>query len=51
MTVVEEWVKEVADVMEKEGHGRELGWTGGEVWLVPTEREVKEWLPIARRKL
>ncbi|KAH8677971.1 2',3'-cyclic-nucleotide 3'-phosphodiesterase [Xylariales sp. PMI_506] len=33
----------------KEGaHG---SWEGGDVWLVPTDRKISEWLPIATRKL
>ena len=25
------------------------GWTGGSVWLVPTDGDVADWEPIARR--
>ena len=27
------------------------GWTGGTVWLVPTDNEISKWLPIATKKL
>ena len=29
-----------------------IGWIGGEIWLVPTEgRDIKDWKPVARRKV
>lgn len=31
--------------------GELYGWTGGEVWLVPTDQPVHEWRPIAARVL
>jgi 2',3'-cyclic-nucleotide 3'-phosphodiesterase len=27
------------------------GWSGGTVWLVPTQKDTAEWQPIARRSL
>lgn len=30
------------------GHADD-GWTGGSVWLVPTDGDVADWEPIARR--
>jgi hypothetical protein len=27
------------------------GWSGGEVWLVPTQRDIADWQPVARRSL
>lgn len=27
------------------------GWEGGLVWLVPTDRDISEWKPIATRTL
>jgi hypothetical protein len=27
------------------------GWRGGTVWLVPTQKDIAEWQPIARRSL
>lgn len=27
----------------------DFGWTGGSVWLVPTDGDVTDWQPIARR--
>lgn len=27
------------------------GWQGGVVWLVPTDRDIKDWKPIATRAL
>lgn len=28
-----------------------VGWVGGEIWLVPTDRKIGEWKPIATRKV
>ena len=28
---------------------KDCGWTGGSVWLVPTDGDVASWEPIARR--
>jgi len=28
-----------------------VGWIGGEIWLVPTDKKIEEWEPIARRKV
>ncbi|KAK3063759.1 hypothetical protein LTS18_012974 [Coniosporium uncinatum] len=36
---------------KKEGMAWMEGWTGGRVWLVPTERGLKEWKPVAERVL
>jgi 2',3'-cyclic-nucleotide 3'-phosphodiesterase len=27
------------------------GWSGGELWLVPTRRDIADWQPVARRRL
>lgn len=27
------------------------GWEGGDVWLVPTDKDIKEWKPVATRPL
>lgn len=27
------------------------GWEGGDVWLVPTDKDIKDWKPIATRSL
>jgi galactokinase len=27
------------------------GWRGGTVWLVPTQKDISQWQPIARRSL
>ncbi|KAK3936584.1 2',3'-cyclic-nucleotide 3'-phosphodiesterase [Diplogelasinospora grovesii] len=29
----------------------EAGWDGGEVWLVPTDKPIEQWKPIATREL
>ncbi|KAF2472053.1 2',3'-cyclic-nucleotide 3'-phosphodiesterase [Lindgomyces ingoldianus] len=34
-----------------DGEGELAGWTGGRVVLVPTDRPIKEWNPLAERKL
>lgn len=28
-----------------------VGWVGGEIWLVPTDKKIEEWKPVARRKV
>lgn len=33
------------------GDGKASGWTGGRVVLVPTDRLIKDWKPIAEKKL
>jgi len=38
---------EGADAAEGDG----CGWDGGVVWLVPTDRPIGEWKPIAVREL
>lgn len=35
---------------DAEGDGMR-GWEGGTVWLVPTDRAIGEWTPIATRTL
>ncbi len=37
--------------VEGEGDGESNGWDGGVVWLVPTDRPIAEWKPIAVREL
>ncbi|KAK0709324.1 2',3'-cyclic-nucleotide 3'-phosphodiesterase [Lasiosphaeria miniovina] len=34
---------------EAEGEGRWDGWEGGILWLVPTDKPIAEWKPIATR--
>lgn len=34
-----------------DGEGNMGGWECGQIWLVPTEREVGEWKPIAVKDL
>lgn len=34
-----------------EGEGELGGWTGGRLVLVPTDKPIKDWVPIAERKL
>ena len=31
--------------------GERNGWDGGTIWLVPTDRPIREWKPIATREL
>lgn len=46
---VEEMVRDAGVKLEGEG---EMGsWIGGRVVLVPTDRPIKEWTPIAERTL
>ena len=47
MEVVRRAVGEAGVKLGEEGSG----WEGGVVWLVPTDREIKEWKPIAVREL
>jgi len=37
--------------VEGQGDGQSNGWDGGVVWLVPTDRLIAEWKPIAVREL
>jgi 2',3'-cyclic-nucleotide 3'-phosphodiesterase len=46
--VIEEKLAE-KDIMAKTREGG--GWSGGTVWLVPTQKDIAEWQPIARRSL
>ncbi|KAK8016897.1 2- 3 cyclic phosphodiesterase [Apiospora rasikravindrae] len=36
---------------EDDASGQRGGWKGGVVWLVPTDRPINEWKPIATRAL
>lgn len=38
-------------LQEVDGSQGATGWEGGTVWLVPTERDMDEWKPIATRTL
>ncbi|KAF1956082.1 2',3'-cyclic-nucleotide 3'-phosphodiesteras-like protein [Byssothecium circinans] len=49
LKLVGRWVEDVAEKMEQEGGF--WGWKGGRVVLVPTDREIKDWVPIAQRDL
>jgi 2',3'-cyclic-nucleotide 3'-phosphodiesterase len=31
--------------------GKHGGWRGGTVWLVPTDKSIEDWKPIATRQL
>lgn len=46
---VEEMVKSTGVALN--GEGEMSGWSGGEVWLVPTDKAIEDWKPIAVRKL
>ena len=59
----DETLKEITEVVRKAGvnlEGKESegtedkgfgGWDGGVVWLVPTDKPIAEWKPIATREL
>jgi 2',3'-cyclic-nucleotide 3'-phosphodiesterase len=59
----DETLKEITEVVRKAGvnlEGEESegtedkglgGWDGGVVWLVPTDKPITEWKPIATREL
>jgi 2',3'-cyclic-nucleotide 3'-phosphodiesterase len=36
---------------QKDGKTGLAGWTGGRIWLVPTEKPIHEWKPIAEKQL
>lgn len=45
-------LKEISNVVEEAGVPLQKGgWEGGIVWLVPTDRPIDQWKPIATRKL
>ena len=58
-----EKLAEIAEVVEKGGikldassadaasEGKFSGWEGGVVWLVPTDKPISEWKPIATKAL
>lgn len=48
MEVVRRAVEEAGVKIGGEGAS---GWEGGVVWLVPTDRPIGEWKPIAVREL
>jgi 2',3'-cyclic-nucleotide 3'-phosphodiesterase len=49
LELVEEWVREVG--MELAGKGGLGGWRGGRVVIVPTERPIEKWVPLAERMI
>ncbi|KAK6074121.1 hypothetical protein SCUP234_08448 [Seiridium cupressi] len=50
--VDESTLKEISNVVEEAGvHLGGGGWDGGVVWLVPTDRPIAEWKPIATKTL
>ena len=51
MEVVRKAVAEAGIKLAKEGAGEGSGWEGGVVWLVPSDRPISEWKPIATREL
>jgi 2',3'-cyclic-nucleotide 3'-phosphodiesterase len=46
---VESYVLETG--VNLDGEGKLGGWVGGRVVLVPTDRPIKEWAPIAEKTL
>jgi len=49
-TLVEEAERKL-DAAGVQSRGEDSGWMGGRVWLVPTERPIGEWQPVAERSL
>lgn len=50
LKAIEKTVQEVGVGLD-ETSGGITGWKGGVVWLVPTDRDITEWKPIATRTL
>lgn len=55
-TVSDSEMKEIEGLVREtginlDGEGGLGGWTGGRVVLVPTYNEIKDWAPIAEKKL
>lgn len=48
---IEKLVQESGVGFEESSSGRNTGWKGGIVWLVPTDRDITDWKPIATRTL
>ncbi|KUI59973.1 2',3'-cyclic-nucleotide 3'-phosphodiesterase [Cytospora mali] len=57
MTIDEAKLNEVERIVRESGvsfrepSGENTGWKGGVVWLVPTDKNIAEWKPIATRTL
>lgn len=57
VTIDEAKLKQIEDAVKESGLSFENashdmgGWKGGIVWLVPTERDIEKWKPIATRTL
>lgn len=57
MTIDEGELKEIENLVQESGigfdesSGGSTGWEGGIVWLVPTDRDINDWKPIATRTL
>lgn len=57
VTIDERKLKEIEYAVKESGIGlgdgshSMGGWEGGKVWLVPTERGIEDWKPIATRTL
>ena len=54
-SVSESSKKSIEDELAKNGVALNeqlgLGWKGGSVWLVPTDGDVVDWHPVARKSL
>lgn len=50
LRAIEEVVRRAGVALGGEGEGVG-GWEGGVVWLVPTDRSIDEWKPMATRTL
>lgn len=51
MSKVEKSVREAGIALDGKGEEGIIGWEGGTVWLVPTDKPLGEWKPIATRTL
>lgn len=57
VTIDDTKLKEIEDAVKEsgvslgDGSHSMRGWEGGIVWLVPTERGIENWKPIATRTL
>lgn len=57
VSIGEEKLKDIEELVQESGvsfnepSGGSTGWEGGIVWLVPTDRDITAWKPIATRTL
>lgn len=57
VTIDDEKLQEIEKLVQESGisfdelSGGSTGWKGGIVWLVPTDKDITNWKPIATRTL